>query len=88
LTHWQHLGFFGYYPANSSLVGILGDLVSTGLGVLGVSWQSAPSGAYSSVEKGALLAGFGRENTHLVPLDDKQAMRTSELKRMIEADCA
>jgi aromatic-L-amino-acid decarboxylase len=48
----------------------------------------ASAGAHSSVEKGALLAGFGRENIRLVPLDDKQAMRTSELKRMIEADLA
>src|SRR5579859_514065 len=43
LSHWQHPRFFGYFPANAQLAGILGDLVSTGLGVLGLSWQSSPA---------------------------------------------
>ena len=43
LSLWQHPRFFGYFPANASLAGILGDLVSTGLGVLGLSWQSSPA---------------------------------------------
>jgi aromatic-L-amino-acid decarboxylase len=33
----------GYFPANALPAGILGDLVSTGLGVLGLSWQSSPA---------------------------------------------
>lgn len=48
----------------------------------------ASAGEHSSVEKGALLAGFGRENIRMVPLDGTQAMRTLELRRMIEADLA
>lgn len=48
----------------------------------------ASAGAHSSIEKSALLAGFGRENIRPVPLDDRQAMRTSELKRLNEADLA
>lgn len=43
LTHWQSPRFFGYFPANAPLAGVLGDLASTGLGVLGLSWQSGPA---------------------------------------------
>ena len=43
LSHWQHPRFFGYFPANSLLAGVLGDFASTGLGVLGLSWQSSPA---------------------------------------------
>ncbi len=40
LSLWQHPMFFGYFPANSSLASVLGDFLSTGLGVLGLAWQS------------------------------------------------
>lgn len=43
LTHWQHPSFFGYFPSNGSLASVLGDYLSTGLGVLGLSWQSSPA---------------------------------------------
>src|SRR5437868_764354 len=43
LTHWQHPAFFGYFPANASPASVLGDYLSTGLGVLGISWQSSPA---------------------------------------------
>src|SRR4051794_7839423 len=43
LTHWQHPRFCGYFPANASLASVLGDLMSTGLGVLGLNWASAPA---------------------------------------------
>src|SRR4051812_3224525 len=43
LTHWQHPSFFGYFPSNASLASVLGDYLSTGLGVLGLSWQSSPA---------------------------------------------
>src|SRR5690349_13405610 len=43
LSHWQHPGFFGYFPSNGELSSVLGDYVSTGLGVLGLSWQSSPA---------------------------------------------
>ena len=156
LSLWQHPRFFGYFPANALLAGVLGDLVSTGLGVIGLSWQSSPavteveevvtdwlrqmlglspgwSGviqdtaststlvalicareratgyalargglqaepptprvyvsahAHSSVDKGALLAGFGRDNLRLVPFDANYAMRADALARMVEADVA
>jgi len=43
LTHWQHPRFFGYFPSNSSLASVLGDLASSGLGVLGLNWQASPT---------------------------------------------
>ena len=43
LTLWQHPQFFGYFPSNCSLASVLGDFLSTGLGVLGLSWQSSPA---------------------------------------------
>jgi len=156
LTQWQHKRFFGFFPANALLSGVLADLVSTGLGIIGLSWQSSPalteieevvtdwfrqmvglseswSGvigdtastatlvalicareratgyalargglqaeprpltiyvsaqSHSSVEKGALLAGFGRENIRVVPCDDAYAMDAKALAQIIEADLA
>jgi aromatic-L-amino-acid decarboxylase len=154
LTLWQHPRFFGYFPANSLAAGVLGDLVSTGLGVLGLSWQASPalteveevvthwfrqmvglsdawvgvindtastsslvslicarekttgysldrgglqaedsplivyttSANHSSVEKGALLAGFGRDNVRMVAMDALFAMRPEALEKSIRAD--
>jgi aromatic-L-amino-acid decarboxylase len=43
LTHWQHPRFFGYFPANAALPSVLGDLLSSGLGVLGLNWQACPA---------------------------------------------
>jgi aromatic-L-amino-acid decarboxylase len=43
LSHWQHPSFFGYFPCNGLLSSVLGDYASTGLGVLGLSWQSSPA---------------------------------------------
>jgi len=156
LTHWQHQRFFGYFPANALLAGVLADLVSTGLGVIGLSWQSSPalteieervtdwlrqmiglsaawsgviqdtastsslialisareritayglargglqaetqplaiyvsSQSHSSVEKAALLAGFGRDNLRAVACDETFAMRPDALADMIEKDLA
>ncbi len=43
ISHFQHPRFFGYFPANSDLGSVLGDYLSTGLGVIGLSWQSSPA---------------------------------------------
>ncbi len=43
LSHWQHPAFFGYFPSNGELAAVLGDFLSTGFGVLGLSWQSSPA---------------------------------------------
>ncbi|WP_435010878.1 pyridoxal phosphate-dependent decarboxylase family protein [Tundrisphaera lichenicola] len=156
LSHWQHPSFFGYFPANAPLSSVLGDFASTGLGVLGLSWQSSPalteleevvvdwlrqlvglSGAWtgviqdtaststlvalicareratghgqargglqsepaplviyasdqahSSVEKAALLAGFGRENVRSIQTDAAYAMDAHALGEAIRSDRA
>src|SRR4051794_15415019 len=43
VTHWQHPGFFAYFPANTSGPSVLGDLVSSGLGVQGMLWATSPA---------------------------------------------
>lgn len=43
LTLWQHPRFFGYFPSNGLLASVLGDFLSTGLGVIGLAWQSSPA---------------------------------------------
>ena len=43
VTHWQHPSFFAYYPANTSGPAILGDLLSSGLGVQGMLWATSPA---------------------------------------------
>jgi aromatic-L-amino-acid decarboxylase len=155
VTHWQHPRFFGYFPSNAALASVLGDLVSTGLGVIGLNWQASPAlteleevvtdwfrdmvalsdawagviqdtassasllallcareraskfslargglqgeprsltvyvsaQSHSSVEKAALLAGFGRDNVRVVPHDEAFAMRADALAEMVVADC-
>jgi aromatic-L-amino-acid decarboxylase len=43
VTHWQHPSFFAYYPSNTSGPAILGDLLSSGLGVQGMLWVTSPA---------------------------------------------
>jgi aromatic-L-amino-acid decarboxylase len=156
LSHWQHPRFFGYFPSNGALSSVLGDFLSTGLGVLGLSWQSSPalteleevvtdwvrqlvglsaawSGviqdtaststlvalvcareratdyglargglqaeprplvvyasdhSHSSVEKAALLAGFGRDNVRAVRHDTAYAMDPEALAAAVRQDVA
>lgn len=156
LSHWQHPDFYGYFPSNGTLSSVLGDFLSTGLGVLGLSWQSSPalseleettldwlrqllglsdqwSGviqdtassstlvalicareratdhaqvraglqgqarplvvyvsahAHSSVDKAALLAGFGRDNIRLIATDEHFAMQPEALREAIAKDLA
>ncbi len=154
ISHWQHPGFYAYFPANAHFGSVLGDLVSSGLGVVGVSWQSSPAlteveevttdwvrqmlglkegwvGAiedsasistlvallcarerssnyaaergglqgedkpltvygsdqsHSSVDKAALLAGYGRDNIRHVATDAAFAMDPKALRAAIAAD--
>jgi aromatic-L-amino-acid decarboxylase len=44
--------------------------------------------ANSSVDKGALLAGFGRDNLRFVPFDAQYAMRADALAEMVSEDLA
>src|SRR5215469_5266853 len=43
ITHWQSPNFFAYFPANASGPAILGDLLSSGLGVQGMLWSTGPA---------------------------------------------
>ena len=43
VTHWQSPNFFAYFPANASGPSILGDLVSSALGVQGMLWATSPA---------------------------------------------
>ena len=156
VTHWQHPRFFGYFPSGASLASVLGDMMSSGLGVVGLNWQASPalteleqamtdwlrdllglpplfSGviqdtasvatflalvsareratnygasraglqdgaaplviytsahAHSSVEKAALLAGFGRQFVRALPLDAEFRMQVPILEAAIAADRA
>jgi aromatic-L-amino-acid decarboxylase len=48
VTHWQSPNFFAYFPCNASGPGILGDLLSSGLGVQGMLWSTSP--AFTEIE--------------------------------------
>lgn len=43
ITHWQSPNFFAYFNANTSFPSILGDLISSGLGVQGMIWATSPA---------------------------------------------
>ena len=154
ITTWQHPQFFGYFPSNALLSSVLGDYVSSGLGVIGLAWQSSPalteveevvvdwmrqmlglseawSGvindtaststlvallcarerttdfglargglqaepqplivytsahSHSSVEKAAVLSGFGKANIRIVPHDAANAMRPESLEQLVQDD--
>jgi glutamate/tyrosine decarboxylase-like PLP-dependent enzyme len=154
LSHFQHPRYFAYFPSNASLSSVLGDLASSGLGVLGLSWQSSPAlteleetvldwmrqllglsdawqgviqdtastsslvallcareratsyslargglqaearplvvyasaQSHSSVEKAALLAGFGRDNVRSVATDAHYGMDPVALAAAIDDD--
>jgi aromatic-L-amino-acid decarboxylase len=154
ICHWQHPSFFGYFPANASLASVLGDYLSSGLGIMGLSWQASPalteleevvtdwmrqmvglssawSGviqdtaststliallcarerssncslrrgglqaedqplvvymsdqSHSSVEKAALLAGFGQANVRRIAHDAAYAMLPQALETAVRAD--
>ena len=154
ITHWQHPKFFGYFPTGGSLTSVLADMVSTGFGVIGLSWQSSPalteleqvmtdwmrdllglppsfSGviqdtasaatfvalvcareratnygavrdglqdgaaplviyasaqAHSSVEKAALLAGFGRQHVRAIATDPQFRLHVPALEDAIARD--
>jgi aromatic-L-amino-acid decarboxylase len=155
ITHWNHPGFFAYFPSNTSYASILGDLACAGLGAQGMSWQTSPAAteleevvmgwlgrmlglpgtfagvvqdtastatltaflcarertsrfaqngpgltgspamtvyasdqAHSSIEKAALLAGFGKANLRLVATDEAHALRLDLLDEAISDDLA
>ncbi|MDA8437025.1 MAG: pyridoxal-dependent decarboxylase [Actinomycetales bacterium] len=43
ITQIQSPGYFAWFPSNAALASVLGDMASSGLGALGITWQSAPA---------------------------------------------
>ena len=43
ITHWNHPRFFAYFPANNSGPSILAELLSAGLNVNAMLWQTSPA---------------------------------------------
>ncbi len=45
ITHWQHPGWFAYFPANNSPASVLGELLTAGIGAQCMVWQTSPAAA-------------------------------------------
>ncbi|MBN1272703.1 MAG: aspartate aminotransferase family protein [Candidatus Aminicenantes bacterium] len=45
MTHWQHPGWFGYFPANNSPPSILAEILTAGMGAQCMVWQTSPAAA-------------------------------------------
>ncbi len=154
ITHWNHPSFFAYFPSNTSYASILADIVASGLGSQGMSWQTSPAATeveevvmdwlrqmvglseawtgvihdtastatftallcarerasgfsqngeglqgggaplvvyasdqgHSSIEKAALLAGFGRAHLRLLPTDDQHGLRLDLFREALAQD--
>ncbi len=43
VTQVQHPMHFGWFPSNASLASVLGDIACSGMGTLGISWESCPA---------------------------------------------
>jgi aromatic-L-amino-acid decarboxylase len=43
VTQVQHPMHYGWFPSNASLSSVLGDIASSGMGTLGISWESCPA---------------------------------------------
>src|SRR4030043_2058200 len=45
ITHWQHPGWFAYFPANNSPASVLAEILTAGMGVQGMIWATSPAAA-------------------------------------------
>lgn len=52
ITHWQHPGWFAYFPASASPASVLGEIAAAGLGVQGMLWSTSP--AVTEIESAVL----------------------------------
>ena len=43
MTHWQHPGWFAYFPANSSPPSVLAEMLTATLGAQCMSWETSPA---------------------------------------------
>ncbi len=84
LSHWQHPDFYGYFPANSMLSSVIGDYLSTGLGVLGLSWQASP--ALTELEE--VVTDWMRQMVDLSPAWSGVIQDTASTSTLIALLCA
>ena len=84
LSHWQSPRFFGYFPSNGALASVLGDFLSTGLGVLGLSWQSSP--ALSELEE--VVCDWVRQMVGLSPAWSGVIQDTASTSTLVALICA
>jgi len=76
LSHWQHPDFYGYFPSNGTLSSVLGDFLSTGLGVLGLSWDNVldvfdQDRSVNELKNGTTANVGGPEGRPYIIIDDK-----------------
>jgi aromatic-L-amino-acid/L-tryptophan decarboxylase len=45
MTHWQHPGFFAYFPANSSVESVLAETLTSAMGAQCMIWDTSPAAA-------------------------------------------
>ncbi len=43
ITHWQHPGFFAYFPSNSSFPSLLAEMLTAALGAQCMKWETSPA---------------------------------------------
>ena len=43
MTHWNHPGWFAYFPCNNSPPSILGEMLTSVMGAQGMSWVTSPA---------------------------------------------
>ena len=84
LSLWQHPRFCGYFPANALPAGILADIVSTGLGVIGLSWQSSP--AVTEIEE--VVTDWLRQMLGLSPAFSGVIQDTASTSTLVALICA
>lgn len=83
-THWQHPSFFGWFPANADLSSVLGDLASSGLGAIGLSWVASP--ALTEVEQ--VVVDWCRQLVGLSPAWKGVIQDTASTSTLVAMLCA
>ena len=58
ITHWQHPSFFAYFPANSSRISVLAEMLTAALGTQCMIWQTSPAAAELEERVMQWLAGM------------------------------
>ena len=84
ITHWNHPGYFAYFPSNATLPSVLGDLLCSGIGGIGLNWQSMP--ALTEVE--GLACDWMRQMIGLSPAWEGVIQDTASTSTLVALLCA